>query len=180
MDGHLPSLGGSLANQRMVTHNPKDGYPILPCLAPFAPVWHHIAWVAHTQTWKKARTRGHCPRKFLRIVEIFWLWKIMHLYFQKKTYFLWKCLMKHLIFGIFTAYRWWFPHNSSYCEKFRDMFFGEIFIVDKTRLRKDLIFFHVCPSHRWVRTPSNRVASQQILVLQISRVQRLQPRLPAC
>ena len=61
------------------------------------------------QTWKKARTRGHCPRKFLRIVEIFWLWKIMHLYFQKKTNFLWKCLMKHLIFGIFIAYKWWFP-----------------------------------------------------------------------
>ena len=35
-------------------------------------------------------------------------------------------------------------NNSSYCEKFRDTFFAEIFIVDKTRLRKDLIFFHVC------------------------------------
>ena len=22
------------------------------------------------QTWKKARTRGHCPRKFMRIAEI--------------------------------------------------------------------------------------------------------------
>ena len=30
--------------------------------------------------------------------EIFGLWKIIHLYFQKKTYFLWKCVMKHLIF----------------------------------------------------------------------------------
>ena len=48
------------------------------------------------QTWKKARTRGHCPRKFLRIAEIFKLLKIMHLYFQKKTFFLLKCLMKHL------------------------------------------------------------------------------------
>ena len=25
-------------------------------------------------------------------------------FFQKKTYFLWKCLMEHLIFGIFIAY----------------------------------------------------------------------------
>ena len=24
-----------------------------------------------SQTWKKALTRGHCPRKFLRIAEIF-------------------------------------------------------------------------------------------------------------
>ena len=38
-----------------------------------------------------------------------------------------------------------FHNNSSYCEKFRYMFFAEIFIVDKTRLRNDLIFFHVCP-----------------------------------
>ena len=29
--------------------------------------------------------------------------------FQKKTYFLWKYLMKHLIFGIFIAYKWWYP-----------------------------------------------------------------------
>ena len=36
-----------------------------------------------SQTWKKARTRGHCPRKFLRIVEIFGLWKIIHLYFRR-------------------------------------------------------------------------------------------------
>ena len=43
------------------------------------------------QTWKKA--------------EIFLLWKILHLYFQKKTYFLWKCLMAHLIFGIFIVYK---------------------------------------------------------------------------
>ena len=27
--------------------------------------------IAIGQTWKKARTRGHCPWKFLRIVEIF-------------------------------------------------------------------------------------------------------------
>ena len=74
------------------------------------------------QTWKKARTRGHCSRKLLRIADIFWLWKIMHLYFQKKTCFLWKCLIKHLIFGIFIAYKWWFPHNSSFCEKFIDTF----------------------------------------------------------
>ena len=26
--------------------------------------------LAHCQKWKKAWTRGHCPRKFLRIVEI--------------------------------------------------------------------------------------------------------------
>ena len=39
------------------------------------------------QTWKKARTRGHCPQKFLKIAEILWLWKIMHLYFQKNIYY---------------------------------------------------------------------------------------------
>ena len=61
------------------------------------------------QTWKKARTRRHCPRKFLRIAAIFLLWKIMHLYFQKKRNNLWKWLMKHLIFSIFIAYKWWFP-----------------------------------------------------------------------
>ena len=72
-------------------------------------VWNCTKGLNDNQTWKKARTRGHCPRKFLRIAEIFWLWKIMHLYFQKKTYFLWKCLMKHLIFGISIAYRWRFP-----------------------------------------------------------------------
>ena len=66
-------------------------------------------WKGPHQTWKKVRARGHCPRKFWRIGEIFWLWKIMHLYFQKKTYFLWTCLMKHLIFGIFIDYEWWFP-----------------------------------------------------------------------
>ena len=33
-----------------------------------------------------------------------------------------------------------FHNNSSYCEKFRDIFFTEIFIVDKTCPRKDLIF----------------------------------------
>ena len=29
------------------------------------------------QTWKKARTRGHCPRKYLRIAEILWLWRVI-------------------------------------------------------------------------------------------------------
>ena len=36
-----------------------------------------------------------------------------------------------------------FHNNSSYCEKFRDIFFAEILTVDKTRPRNDLIFFHV-------------------------------------
>ena len=34
------------------------------------------------QTWKKARTRGQCPRKFSGIAEIFGLLKIIHLYFR--------------------------------------------------------------------------------------------------
>ena len=34
-------------------------------------------------------------------------------------------------------------NNSSYCEKFKAIFFTDILIVDKTRPRKDLIFFHV-------------------------------------
>ena len=34
------------------------------------------------QTWKKARTRGQCPRKFLRIVEISGFWKIDYSYFR--------------------------------------------------------------------------------------------------
>ena len=37
-----------------------------------------------------------------------------------------------------------FYNNSSYCEKFRGTFFAEILNVDKTRPRKDLIFFNVC------------------------------------
>ena len=36
------------------------------------------------QTWKKARTRGHCLRKFVRIVEISELWKIDYSYFGIK------------------------------------------------------------------------------------------------
>ena len=36
------------------------------------------------QTWKKAWTCGHCPRKFLRIVEISGLWKIDYSYFGIK------------------------------------------------------------------------------------------------
>ena len=32
-------------------------------------------------------------------------------------------------------------NNSSYCEKFREIFLRKILIVDKTRPRKDLIFF---------------------------------------
>ena len=41
-----------------------------------------LAWCK--QTWKKAWTRGHCPRKFLRIVEISGLWKIDYSYFGIK------------------------------------------------------------------------------------------------
>ena len=82
---------------------------------------------------RHGKKSGHADIFCGNIEEIFWLWKIMRLYFQKKTYSLWKCLMKHLIFGIFIAYIWWF----------RNIFFAEIFIVDKTRPRKDLIFFHV-------------------------------------
>ena len=36
------------------------------------------------QTWKKAQTCGHCPWKFLRIVEISGLWKIDNSYFGIK------------------------------------------------------------------------------------------------
>ena len=66
----------------------------------------------------------------------------MHLYFQKKTLFLWKYLMKHLIFGIFIAYDD-FNNNSSYFEKFGDNLFADILIVIKICPQKDLIFFHV-------------------------------------
>ena len=38
----------------------------------------------YPQTWKRARTRGHCPRKFLIIVEISGLWKIYYSYFGIK------------------------------------------------------------------------------------------------
>ena len=37
------------------------------------------------QTWKKVWTRGHCPRKFLRNVEISGLWKIDYSYFGIKS-----------------------------------------------------------------------------------------------
>ena len=39
MDGHLPFSGGSPANPKIVTHEPKDGYPVWPCLAPFNTIW---------------------------------------------------------------------------------------------------------------------------------------------
>ena len=50
--------------------------------------------------------------------------------------------MKHLIFGL-KPINDDFHNDSSYCEKFRDIFFAEIAIVDKTRPQKDLICFHV-------------------------------------
>ena len=40
--------------------------------------------LAHCQKWKKAWTRGHCPRKFFRIVEISGLWKNDYSYFGIK------------------------------------------------------------------------------------------------
>ena len=36
------------------------------------------------QTWKQARTHGHCLQKFLRIKEISGLWKIDYSYFGMK------------------------------------------------------------------------------------------------
>ena len=53
---------------------------------------------------EKARTRGHCPRKFLRFVEISGLMKIDYSYFgirlmNCKNFFL---TIKY--FGIFVAY----------------------------------------------------------------------------
>ena len=53
-----------------------------------SPSWsiYTCAQVAQHQTWKKARTRGHCPRKFLRIVEIFGLYKIIYSYCGGKPY----------------------------------------------------------------------------------------------
>ena len=39
MDGYLPSVGGLPANARMVTHQPMDGHPNWPCLAPFDTIW---------------------------------------------------------------------------------------------------------------------------------------------
>ena len=47
MDGYLPSIGWLPANSRMVIHQPIDGHPNWPCLAPFGPVSHHLARVAH-------------------------------------------------------------------------------------------------------------------------------------
>ena len=54
------------------------------------------------QTWKKARTRGHCPQKFLKIVEISGLWKIDYSYFGIK-------LMNYEYFFLdikYSAYLW--------------------------------------------------------------------------
>ena len=39
MDGHLPSLGGSPANPRMVTHQPKIGHLVWPFLGLFDTIW---------------------------------------------------------------------------------------------------------------------------------------------
>ena len=40
--------------------------------------------IALKQTWKKARTRGHCPRKFWQIVEILCLWGLILLKYAVK------------------------------------------------------------------------------------------------
>ena len=51
----------------------------------FASPGSHLFLIPESfQTWKKAWTRGHCPRKFLRIAEISWLWKIFSSYFEIK------------------------------------------------------------------------------------------------
>ena len=39
MEGHLPSIGGSPGNPRMVTHQPKDCYPVWSCLILFDTIW---------------------------------------------------------------------------------------------------------------------------------------------
>ena len=56
MDGHPPSLGGSPAVPRMVTHQSKEGHPVYHhltllglsciCLALFSPVWPRLTHLA--------------------------------------------------------------------------------------------------------------------------------------
>ena len=49
-----------------------------------SPISRMFPMDGHRQTWKKAWTRGHYLRKFLRIVEISGLWKIDYSYFLIK------------------------------------------------------------------------------------------------
>ena len=58
-------------------------------------------WNEDYRHGKKAWTRGQCPRKLLRIVEIFGTWKIIYSYFVEKPYILRKIL------NIWQNYRLW-------------------------------------------------------------------------
>ena len=60
---------------RHTEHTQKSSWVGLPC------------W-GYGQTWKKARTWGHCPQKFFKFAEIFgmWMWKIIFCYFQRNPY----------------------------------------------------------------------------------------------
>ena len=60
-----------------------------------------LFWNEDYRHGKKAWTRGQCPRKLLRIVEIFGTWKIIYSYFVEKPYILRKIL------NIWQNYRLW-------------------------------------------------------------------------
>ena len=51
-----------------------------------------LFWNEDYRHGKKAWTRGQCPRKLLRIVEIFGTWKIIYSYSVEKPYILGKIL----------------------------------------------------------------------------------------
>ena len=64
---------------------------------------HLCVYLCCHQTWKKARMRRHCPRKFLRYAEIFRLWKIIISYFKREPYIFWKKLNIQHIFRMIST-----------------------------------------------------------------------------
>jgi len=80
MDGPLPFLWGSPADPRMVTHQPKDGYPIWPCLALFDTIWPGLPMFG--PAWPRLAPHSGAARIVLNCVElnIFMIWDGYMLY----------------------------------------------------------------------------------------------------
>ena len=98
-----------------------------------------LFWNEDYRHGKKAWTRGQCPRKLLRIVEIFGTWKIIYSYFVEKPYILRKIL------NIWQNYRLWTMISTIFLNFLHNLIclFAEIWIFNKTCLRKDQHFFPV-------------------------------------
>ena len=98
-----------------------------------------LFWNEDYRHGKKAWTRGQCPRKLLRIVEIFGTWKIIYSYFVEKPYILRKIL------NIWQNYRLWTMISTIFLNFLHNLIclFAEIWIFNKTCLRNNWHFFHI-------------------------------------